>query len=445
MNNLKGFISIPSLANNTQGVTAPFGELSTYASTFSRYKSNYSKPANYAGVELIAFTTKTDTGVYYTPSQTVSDHILQVAYWVYQQHITGSIPSNTYLTQFKNDIALANPDMTNVDINEILVGSSPTLRMPDYVAWEYTSAGTLHHIKIWFSDSRFRSQFDDFEILVVPPLPVINDLNASTAVVAALLAQMSYATMQTRINTAVNQIPPTAVVPYDMIWHDPGAPGATMHTAWMAVVYGQSGNDADNIKAAISAYIAANSVLNNWDDIYPDLYAENEYVVIPLWGKVAVPPQGLDVEMYDAGVNVGTLTTIATNHLPGSYALSVDLPAFLSANLTVAGAFFRSLTFLIVGNPNNVDGDFNFTTKYPDYAAVTTSSPDFLRMSANTRGFVTALNGALTEALTLTEVSAVPVGYQRVIRSGKVYLGFSYGGFSYLVLAKVSYNEGCVC
>ncbi len=174
MNNLKGFISIPSLANNTQGVTAPFGELSTYASTFSRYKSNYSKPANYAGVELIAFTTKTDTGVYYTPSQTVSDHILQVAYWVYQQHITGSIPSNTYLTQFKNDIALANPGMTNVDINEILVGSSPTLRMPDYVAWEYTSAGTLHHIKIWFSDSRFRSQFDDFEILVVPPLPVIN-------------------------------------------------------------------------------------------------------------------------------------------------------------------------------------------------------------------------------------------------------------------------------
>lgn len=443
MNILKGFVSLPALANNASGQTAYFGELSTYASTFSRTKSNFTKPDTCPGVEVIAFTTKNDTGAYITPSATVANHILTVAYWVYQQHQAGMIPSNASKAAFIADMVAPgnNPDMTGVEINEIISGASPTLRMPDYVKWSFTSAGVVHDIKIWFSDTRFRSQYDEFEIVVVPPITPINGLNASTATVSLLLAAMTYGTMQQRINTAVNNIPPTVVTPYDVVWHDPGAPGSTRTTTWMAVVYGQAGNDSDNLKAAISQYIADNSALSVWDDIYPDLYAENEYIVLPLWGELGVPEAGLDVELYRGAARTDSASAIAAANLPSSYALSVDLPTYLSANLCMVSAFWRSIQLLIVGNPNNVDGDFNFVTKYPDYLAVNTGSPDFLRMTTATRNFVAALNAALQHALALTQVSPIPVGYSRVIRNNKVYLAFAYGGFNYLVLAKVSYDS----
>jgi hypothetical protein len=60
-------------------------------------------------------------------------------------------------------------------------------------------------------------------------------------------------------------------------------------------------------------------------------------------------------------------------------------------------------------------------------------------MTLLTRNFIVALNAALEKALTLTETGSVPVGYTRSLRDSRVYLGFSYDGFTYLVLAKISH------
>jgi hypothetical protein len=97
--------------------------------------------------------------------------------------------------------------------------------------------------------------------------------------------------------------------------------------------------------------------------------------------------------------------------------------------------------FMALGNPTNVAADYSFAAKYPDYMDVDSSSADFARMAQYTQDFTVALNAALERAKDLTFTSPIPVGYTRVVRSGKVYLAFTYDAFTYMVLAQISYDE----
>ena len=440
MNTIKGFISNGTLANNSPGQTAIFGELSERARTYSRTKAEFVIPSLYPNVRLDTFHTRNAGNANYTPNNNVISHILQVASWINDQHVNSAIPSNASKAGFITSLEAQFPAMTQVGINEILNGSPSTKRMPDYVEWHYDDSGVDTLIKVWFSDSRFRSQYDEYNIYIVPPITPINQLNNATATVNSLLANVRHSDIFNAVRTIEGEFPSTDTVTYPIVWNDPGVGTGTINTEWTAVVYGIAGTDLDNIKNAIRQYITDNSALTTWSTIYPALYADNEFVIVPLWGEIAVPESGLDVELYRGSVRAGNLINIALAHIPGSYSQSVNIVSFLGANLAVSSAFFRSLSYLAVGNPNNVNADFNFNSKYGDYLTALTTSPDWLRMSVETRNFITKLNDALEKAITVTATSPVPVGYTRVTRNSRVFLTFTLLGFQYMVLVKDSYQ-----
>ena len=109
------------------------------------------------------------------------------------------------------------------------------------------------------------------------------------------------------------------------------------------IIYGAAGNDADAIKNAIREYISTHSALPNWSTLYPTLYADNEFTIIPMWGDVAVAPTTLDPTLYASAIRVGKLITVAAAMIPGTYAQSVVISSYLNAQLYIASAFFRSL------------------------------------------------------------------------------------------------------
>lgn len=438
MNNIKGFINIPTLANNAPGQTAIFGELSTNSSTFSRYKSNYANPSLYPGVELVGFTTKNNVGSQITLTSTISNHILSVASWVLAQYNASAVPTNANKNLFISQLETQFPDMTDISINEIMAGTV-TQRMPDYIDWLFNDGATDNRIKIWFADSRFQSQYDDYEIMVIPPVGLLDNLNNPSATVAGFLAAFTHTHFVNAIATATGNLPYTLLTTLTLVWHDPTLPNATLNTTWGVVIYGSAGNDTDKIKATIRAYIAANSALTVWSTLYPTLYAENEFIIIPQWNSIASPESGLDVALYSPTLKVSELLSMAPSLLPSSYATAVVLTSYIMDNLIVSSAFWRSIGFLAIGNPGNVGSVFSLKQKFPDYMNVLTTSPDWGRMTLTTRNFIIALNAALEQALTLTEVSPVPVGYTRVMINNRVHLGFNYDGFTYLVLAKVSF------
>lgn len=439
MNTIKGFISIGALANNAPGQTAIFGELSDKARTYSRARAEYVNTTLYPEVRLETFTAKNASNAIYTPNNNVINHILSVAAWVNTQHTNSSIPSNASKAAFITALEGQFPDMTLVSINEILNGSPSTKRMPDYIEWHYDDSGVDTVIKIWFSDTRFKTQYDDYEIYIIPPITPINSLNNTVATTQSLLSNVRHSDIINAIRTIEGELPSTDIVSYALTWNDPGVGTGTLQTEWTAVVYGAAGTDLDNIKNAIRQYISDNSALTIWSTIYPALYADNEYVIIPMWEDIAVPESGLDVELYTGMVYVGDLITRAIARTPSSYAQSAVISSFMIANLAIFNSFFRSMTLLAIGNPNNVNADFRLKEKYPDYMTSITTSPDWLRMSVATRNFITQLNDAIEKAITTTATSPVPVGYTRVTRNNRVYLSFSLSGFQYLVLVKSSY------
>lgn len=441
MNTIKGFINIPALANNNPGQVGIFGELSSLSHTFSRYKTNYANPVAYIGVELVGFTTKNDVGSQITLTSTVSNHILAVASWVYAQYSASSIPTNANKATFIAQLETQFPDMNDISINEILAGT-PTQRMPDFIDWLFNDGATDSRIKIWFADSRFQTQYDDYEIVIIPPVAILDTLNNPLASTAAFVASFSSANLLNQISSITTTYPPSRIVPLTLVWNDPTTvPRPTMNTTWTAVVYGMAGNDNDKIKAAIRAYIAANSALTVWSTIYPALYAENEFVIIPMWSKVAVPESGLDVALYTSALEVGELLNLAAECVPPAYATSVTLSSYLMQHLVVNSAFWRSIGFLAIGNPGNVGGQYSIkhVNKFPDYMNIVTTSPDWGRISLSTRNFIIKLNDALEKAKDLTAISPVPATYTRVTHNGKIFLGFTYDSFTYLVLAKISF------
>ncbi len=441
MNILKGFISIPELANNLVGQTAIFGELSTYSSTFSRNRQQYVDTVLHPAVELETFTTNTDTGSTFTPSVGVRAHVLAVAAWVYEQYKVSAVPSNTNKAAFIASLGIEFPVMTSIVINSIVNGNPITKRMPDSIDWYYNDGGTNTRIKIWFSDASFRTQYDDYEIIAIPPVAVINDLNNNSATVGLVLALKTPAMLIAEVNLAAGLDPYTIVRSQDVTWNSPTTPGATLQTSWTLIIYGAAGNDADIIKNAIREYISSHSLLTNWSTIYPSLYADNEFTIVPLWGDIASPATGLDPALYNSSIRVGKLLTVAATLIPAAYAQSVVISTYLNAQLYIASAFFRSLQFMVIGNPNNIGAAYSFRSQYPDYMDIPTTSADFARLSVNTQAFVIKLNDALEQARTLTAISAIPVGYTRTTRNNRVYLSFDFGGFTYLVLAAVSYSE----
>ncbi len=437
MNSFKGFASIPALANNASGSIAQFGELSNYSHTFSRQKTNWANIAVAPNVEVVGFTTKTDVGAFYSPTPAVINHILSVCEWIYGQHVASAIPSSA--TTFEGTLGTQFPAMTTIEINEILLGSPTTKRMPDYVKWRFDDGGTISEIQIWFADSRFRTQYDDYEILLVPPLTDINVLNNPITVVQPQLAAVTTGSIISALGILVGDQPATIQRSFAVTWADPSNPGATLPTEWYLAIYGQAGNDNDAIKDAIREYIAAESTATNWPNIYPALYSNNEFCIMPLWNDVAVAGTVLDPTLYRSFTKVNSLKSAATALIPDTYETMVaNISTYLNNNLYVASAFWRTLMFMVVGNPSNVGAQYDFAAKFPDYIDVQTSSPDFLRMTLTTQNFIIALNAALEKAMDLTLTSPVPPGYSRVVRSGRVFLSFDYDGFSYLVLAKIS-------
>lgn len=435
---MKGFMSMPNLADNRQDVVAPFGELPTQSMTFTRDMRNYSR-TDKPDVELFSFKCIDEMLARVEPSAAFITSVLAFGQWVYQQHEAKLIPQNNNKPAFVNAITDQFPDMTAVVIGAILTGDEPDKNMPDYVQFKMLDGSRQYQLTIWFANTAFEQQYDEYEIFLIPPLPDINDLIDSKVAVNNKILELSPAYVVNGIQAIKQNKPETALISYELTWHDPSDFNAIMKTTWTAVIYGQAGADTEAIKDAIREYIGDNSTYENWDEIYPDLFSENEFVIIPMWDKYALQENALQVGLYSSMVRMKELTTETKYFLPSGYDKTINTGSYVDEYLTVGHSVYRTLSFGILGNPNNRDDVFDVLTIFPDYMALDTQDVDFVRMSTKTQNWALKLNEALDKAREYLPTDTIPVGYTRLIRRNFHYLAFEYEGYTYAVLTDYSY------
>lgn len=449
MNIVQGFVKIPELADNKPGAVALFGELSPISMTFSRDLKNYAHTELYPLVEVVTFYTRDETGKTIDLPAVVSRAATGVGDWIYRQSRSGLVPDNAQKATFIQSIVFEFSNLTNsyglptkikdVNLGTLMDTTEVNRRLPDYVVFKLDDDAKSYEVKLWFNDQAFQLQYLYYDMVVLPPLGQVDALNGTTADVSILINGVSKTQIINQTNQVTQNNPATTVYPLTLRWHNPTNPSSTLQTEWFVVIYGKAGIDNDAVKDAIRSYIAKNTGINIWSSIYPDLYAESEFVIVPFWDQLSTPENGYDEGLYRTAVSKASLARIENDKLPASYNTVADFGAYKNLYLVTASSSYRAIMFYALGNPNNTGGYFSFLHVFPDYMNLATTSPDFSRLTMKTQTFMIKLHEAMHKAREYTQSKPLPQGYSMSIKSNREYIGFDYEGFTFYIQTRTGY------
>lgn len=441
---IQGFVTIPDLTDNRVNQIAKFGELSPTSQTFTRDLRNYSNTTTFPDIEVFTLKAIDENNVNIDLPGEVVSRMLTVSSWVYNQYKKNAIPVNSSKTVFEASVSSELPFTFAVRIGEILATDTPSKRLIDYIRFDTTFNNETYRLTLWFSDSRFRSQYRYYEIEVIPPVDSISRLIGTLPNVAVALNAVKLQSVTKRINDQNRKAKITEIQTMSLNWHDPNdkpdtkTPGI-LNTDWTLLIYGNAGADTEAMKAAIRDYLYAHSDYDKWETIYPDLFASNEFVFIPFWDLSATPKSNYDDGFYNSWVSTGFLNLARLKYIPPEYKVGAGSDVFIASNTIVGTVFYRSMCFMSLGNPSNKNGVVTVQQLFPDYTNVSTTSPDFGRMSTRTQSFVLKLNECFNKARLYTPYEVFPEGYTLAIKATREYIGFDFDGFTFYVMTRQGY------
>lgn len=426
---LKAFAANSFFTNNQPGVVSAIGELSTMSMTFSRERGFYKSPIA-PDVSLITFTCA-DNGTKVQLSTNTVTEIYNILNYIYglSQSTAGIVYRDQILQYLVTTYAT-----TSFKFDSGLVVNNGTYYVPEWISWESKdpALGAGNVIKIWLADASFQNQYDDYEIVVIPPFDHLDNFFMPASDVKTYLAAFSPIDVMNRIQAAKNGTPETIVMAEVYNYMDPNNTATLLPSTWNLLIYGNAGNNIDVIQNTLVNYVLANSAhqIADWAIIMPDLFKHTEFTIVPDWNNYAIPDRTLQSGIYSPTINITkalSLMGIVANTYPQPH---------INSYAAISGHPYKSLGFIVVGSPNNRNNWFNFTDVFADYLALASTSPDFNRMSASTQAWATMFANMLVGAETLTPYSAVPAGMSKLTRNGILYLVSTFQNITYLVAAK---------
>ena len=432
---LKCFMQLSASLINTPNTIAPFGEISNQSLTYSRDQKVYinNDPTT---MILRAFYTKSSNATVEIP-EVIKNKIFEVTQWIKQ--IQYSI--NAYNTKAAFLSALTNQFgtvLTGINCGD-MVSNQEGIYFPSWIGFVQLGISNTQFysdnlIKIWYSDERFRIEYDENEIVVIPPVSNLEGLFSSKASVENALINFRNNELINRINLAQNNIPSTTINNETYLWKDPTNVNNTLNTIWTVIVYGRLDGNSDYIKDAIRQYIADNSTRNenDWRALIPDIYLSTEFYIFPRWSNMSISERELQAGQYSPIVNLkrelNYLKTFMTN------LTSTHIETFLA----VMPFQFKSVVAIVISGKDNRDNIFNIKDVFPDYLNVPTTEVLFELQSTKTKEWIILMGYALVAAETIGTFDSVPLGMRKVFRNNILYVTFKYDNIEYLVSTKAT-------
>lgn len=432
MYHLKGFASIDTLVSNLDGVVAPIGELSTYSSTFSREKKTYPSDLN-CYVTINTFSSISSAHGVILPPEGIVSLAHSILDWVYTRQI------NSVAIENKQQFLEAMVNNFNAQCDGIicgdLVNASNGKQFPEWISWATRGYTTEDNVSmIWLSDQSFRQMYDNYEIVVVPPVSNIDSFFNTATNVQALVDSVTHVERFDMIREARGDQPETVLAGVSYNWIDSLNSGNLINTNWAVLVYGPNGNDNDVIRQSIAQYILSNSARTEaeWRAIFPDIFRRTEFIFFPRWHNYAIPNLVLQAGIYSCvtinSKEINYLKSILTDYSSG----------FIEQHASTMPHPYKCLALSVIGGYENRDSLFDITQVYPDILNVTSTSMDYNRMSSQTQGLLTHLTNMILIAENLTSYSDIPLGYRKVERYGIMFISTRYMNIELLVSSKLT-------
>jgi len=432
MYTFKGFVDIPTLVSNTDGVTADVGELSPYGHTFSREIKTYSTAGSSASV-LCFSSRSTVADARIPPPGAVVDVVKSVAAWVHQRQ--GALGAAESVNEFK----LALTAQYSSQITDIIV---PTMSVsvtghtyPTSISFTCSSYTTeTNSVKLWFNNTAFIQEYDEYELVVVPPVANIDTLQTDYTGAVTALSQVNPSQTYAQIQAARGDYPESLMVSQMYSLVNKANPTISTRTYWTVLVYGPAGNSEDLIRAAVVGYLSSNSTsaLSTWKAIFPDIFSVTEFMIVPLWYNYAVAPRTITPGIYSQACTVSSMLAYLKKVIKGYPSSHIDAYA-----QTLPHPFYNIL-LACIGNAQNRSSKYLMTDFHSDILSVGSMSTDFGRMSVSTQTLLRHLSAMLTIAQDMTSTTDIPNTYKKSVRDGVLYLTLTYEDVVYLVASKAS-------
>lgn len=424
---IKGFCTRRLQADNSPNKVATFGELSTYARTFTKDIGIYSN-TTYPEVELNIFSHKLDGVDNGVLAIAFIDSIISVTNWIYAKSLTinSDINKQEYLTDMSNNFF---GQFTNLNIG--LIKNAEGRTIPEWFSFSLTSHPS-NEVKIWLSSVAFERDYDEYEITVVSPLLTVDTMFRPVSEIRTVLASVSMTDMLEKVQNAKNKSPETVLRAENIQYIHPADPAITIDTTWYVLVYGPAGNNSEAIKNALIEYILANSgePETAWKQIFPFLFKVTRMYILPKWENMAIPNRLSVAGIYSPIAGTKDSLTYAKAALP------FLANTFVEDNLEITHHKYRSITLLCCGDADNAQNLFKLSDYVPDYIAESSNTQDFNRMSENTKHWTVMMEELLIIAENYTDFSQLPANTRKLELNGVKYIGRRLGRIEYLVASK---------
>lgn len=429
---LKGFVTIQSLLSNVPGTISPIGELSNMGYSYAKDIGEYTN-ANVEGYRLLAMHSfETGVGKISIPQDMVLYALSAARACVVfgnaniepydRAALHASIQADTRLFGKIKDIRLG----------EIVYGDD--LGVPTWLSFVTVVGG--HYVKIWLSDTAFVNQYDEFEITVIPPLPVLDDLIAPFASVNNKLQAQTMPEVMERIQVAKQDKPESFIRSLNFDYSLPTDRATKLVTTWTVLVYGIAGDNIDAIKDALVDYITKNTTKprENWEAVLPEIFRRTEFVILPRWDVASVPNLTVLSGLYGSMITPQNALAFSKNRI------SFYTDTHVHNNVVIFPYDFKGITLHAVAGPQNRDGCKKLTDLFPDYIPVPSTSLDFSRMQTKTQEWVYLLGEMLLMAETANEYSATGGRLRKIYRDNMLFISATYDNVAYLVSARFNYD-----
>lgn len=431
MYRFKAFVSFNTGADNADGAVAAVGELSSYGSTFAREVKSYAHTGS--DVTLFVFNSTSSTNGVIAPATVLVNKAIDIAQWVHtrQPAVAGQDTRDNFLSNFT---AMFGGTCTNPVVSSMVADANGKL-WPADLSWNDSDyAVEANTCRIWFADSAFRAQYDEYEIVTVPPLPLAQFFSDYTLVESALNA-ITFNEKIANIQAIRNGRPETVLVGLTYKFVNTLNPAVSKMTDWSFLIYGPRGNDQDLIRQALLDYIATHDTQHTqvqWDAIFPDISKSTEFLMVPLWGDYAISPLTLVEGIHSPVVKLGAALTRLKTLLPQVNAAHIDSYAECLVHP------YRSLQMGVVGSATNRENKYSLRDIFADLLMVSSTNTDFGRMRAATQEFMRKLYDLCVLAETTTALVDVPTSYRKITRDGILYVSFNYANATFMMATKAS-------
>lgn len=428
---IKGFITDIDFISNASGVVSSVFELSDKGLSYSKDKTYYSVPTS-PNNDLIVFKSYDNI----SGDRYILDNSLVTTTMAICQLIK-NYPSNHLYPYNKVDYidhiqATIGNGIVNVNIGDF--ESYNGVYYPKWFSYTTTDADPKN-VKIYISNIEFLNSYDEYEIIVVPPLADTTNFNGYYTTAIDLLDEVTYESFNNRIEEAKEDFPNTYTKVLEFDFYNKNNITESRKTYWGIVIYGEAGNDIDLIKDAIEAYVLSNpaNTRTHWEVIFPDIFRRTEFMLLPLWHKVAVHNLTDLSNLYASMLGIKEIKDFVF----GEYNDIYD-EMFIYNNLVIFPYDYKAISIAAMPGALNLEDRDQLFEIFDDYLPINTSSMDFMRMKVLTRDWCIKLEQALLLAETEDMYASLPSGFRKVIRGTRYYVGFYYNNINYLVA--YSYN-----